>query len=157
MSIAAIDQKLRAVETFAAAVDHHTTTLNVTVARERNRMLPIHRLPSEIFTHILLQTRETSKDLDTRSVIRWTAICSIWRQIIIGTPTLWRRLDLDDGDILDLAISRNASIPLELHWRDRDLSTDGTYLSAYLYRMQSFIVWDLVVATYIYDPKPGAL
>ncbi|KDQ62556.1 hypothetical protein JAAARDRAFT_464053 [Jaapia argillacea MUCL 33604] len=62
------------------------------VARSRGRPHPIHTLPSEILAQIFLVAAQR----DAMAPMAISHVCSTWRSIALHTPSLWRRLSLDN-------------------------------------------------------------
>ncbi|KAJ7073309.1 hypothetical protein B0H15DRAFT_869255 [Mycena belliarum] len=101
----------------------------------RSLCAPIRRLPSEILVEIFELCRfafvdATTTDLEDiamKPLLDLAGVCIRWRDLVLGTPTLWSTLHLHAYDIwdkptdgpvalqlLELALERSANVPLHL-------------------------------------------
>lgn len=70
---------------------------------EKDRIIPFHSLPPELFVHIFVFATHDPLDLihsqlDT-TPLNISHVCQRWRAIALSTPTLWRRVVLTPLDI----------------------------------------------------------
>jgi len=66
-----------------------------------NREAPVSKLPMELLSEIF-HIGLDEYDLDDHHAIKYlstiSSICSIWRDVALGTPSLWRRIIYTDPD-----------------------------------------------------------
>ncbi|KAG8912368.1 hypothetical protein FRC00_004668 [Tulasnella sp. 408] len=79
-----------------------------------NHSLPVHRLPPELLSHILLlaiSPRDLERDPSAHPLAR---VCSRWREIILDTPAFWTTISNQSAsDIINLKIRRSRSSKLD--------------------------------------------
>ncbi|KAG9002193.1 hypothetical protein FRB90_011425 [Tulasnella sp. 427] len=113
--------------------------------KERNTLVPLHRLPIELLVDIL--QRATQMDSNKawmsystyhRSLAKHRTICKQWRTVIDNSPSLWATLDVrDPPQIVSMAIARSASYPLDINlgsssWHEEPQGLGGTWRSSFL-------------------------
>ncbi|KIO16645.1 hypothetical protein M407DRAFT_33707 [Tulasnella calospora MUT 4182] len=106
-----------------------------------NAAQPISRLPSEIVSHIaalgisITDYHKGLEDISPISYMKYLAslamISGIWRNTIIGTPSLWGPLSTDPPlHINRMSLERSGTCPLivETGYWEKSLSTDSEVL-----------------------------
>ena len=128
----------RAVKAFKRAKEH-MLHLKQVLEERRTWITPIRTVPAEVLTEILLFASET-EDL---ALVKLTAVCRLWRQIMLTTPRAWSFIYLkkhENRDYYDryLEVFFNRSRPLLLHLSlpDEIYDEDGMLVC-----MVPMIVW----------------
>ncbi|KAG8974765.1 hypothetical protein FRC05_006925 [Tulasnella sp. 425] len=88
---------------------------------EHNRMIPLHRLPIEIFVQIITGALEAfrthcwSGQTHLGRLAILCRVCKRWKDVIGSTPSLWATIDIrDPAAITSAAISRSSNHPLNI-------------------------------------------
>ena len=81
----------------------------------KNNIAPINRIPPELFSLIPQHWNDDSVD---ENLIAMTHVCHGWRDVLIGCPLLWTRLNCADRNKTCVYIQRSKSSPLEVHLRE---------------------------------------
>ena len=132
------DQMLKSISSFSSMIE---TARDSIKAKKEGVLHPIRRLPMEIFLHIFEDCVNDEIDGYHRNppsifegpstmALRLASVCGSWRDIILGTPYLWRHLRAPDlwsglgasshlqsylgrcrGRDIELSISFNGAIP----------------------------------------------
>ncbi|OCH86135.1 hypothetical protein OBBRIDRAFT_257913 [Obba rivulosa] len=99
-------------------------TARATVRRERNSMLPVHRLPPELLTKIFYYAPEAAVSREEvvwnptvfrlRDVAKLMAVCGRWREIVENTAILWS--SVSDWDVETFS-QRAQHVRLACHFR----------------------------------------
>ncbi|KAJ3540192.1 hypothetical protein NMY22_g4404 [Coprinellus aureogranulatus] len=117
--------------------------------RRENSLLPISRLPPEIFCEIFVSSTPDIYDLCDRRRMRYQAmdishVCHSWRVIAIACPELWGRLHVDlatNAEVLTLALERAGRAPISINmlgWTGRSDPPNATsVLSKFIRERQS--------------------
>ncbi|KAG8959479.1 hypothetical protein FRC00_001558 [Tulasnella sp. 408] len=116
-----VDKYARAIKSTLEKVQSHLFAKMSALQTEHNKMIPVHRLPIELFARIIA---EATKPLQSLRLSRPTylgrlvTLCQVskqWRDVINGTASLWASIDiLDPTTITSAAISRAAGYPLNI-------------------------------------------
>lgn len=96
---------------------------HITQARfQRNILVPaIHTLPYEILTRILALSMDTrsgrSQNPRQPLLLRTSAVCRFWKQVIFRTPSLWSVItSADRQEFVKLALIASRSTPLDINY-----------------------------------------
>ncbi|KAG8877248.1 hypothetical protein FRB98_006784 [Tulasnella sp. 332] len=129
-------QHLESLETsaaeFGAKMQHHLATHR----RVLNALLPIHRIPSEIFTEILAMSlvlwSEDANEKYQEHLYTLRCVSAAWRTLIDNSPLLWATVSCRDTlDTVRNALAKSKDSPLEVVYRARYVAR---------YRTAEFIV-----------------
>lgn len=99
--------------------------LSVSLQRQRNAALPIHRLPPEllelIFKNYLSKSLRIKRFYERKRGLRFRElnvlryVCSRWCEIVDAAAKLWTTLDLyDDPRVVDLFVQKSREAPLRI-------------------------------------------
>lgn len=117
LAIEEIDKHLVIVETWMQNEGDMASTTQAEITELkilRNAALPIHTLPREILTYILL-IRLDPLNWSIRVVTRFMSVCSSWKSLLENGWMFWPRLrSRYSPRLLELILSRNASGPLHV-------------------------------------------
>ncbi|KAG8971377.1 hypothetical protein FRC05_011139 [Tulasnella sp. 425] len=97
------------------AIDQHIAYIHTC----RNRAVPIHQLPTEIFTIIVEMdlTWNSYPEADERRLLELVTVSRVWRDIIINSPQVWTNIQARNPlHIAELFIERSKALPLSLTW-----------------------------------------
>jgi hypothetical protein len=86
----------------------------------KNHFAPINKIPPELLSLI---PKYLGKDDMDKSLIALTHACRSWRELLIGYPSLWARLDCANADKTRVYIERAKLSPLEIALRKRRVTT----------------------------------
>ncbi|KAG9041446.1 hypothetical protein FS837_012259 [Tulasnella sp. UAMH 9824] len=88
---------------------------------EHNRMIPLHKLPIEIFVQVItealepFQTRQWARPTHLGRLVTLCQVCKRWRDVINKTASLWATIDIrDPAVVISAAVIRSANHPLNL-------------------------------------------
>ncbi|GJJ05948.1 hypothetical protein Clacol_000135 [Clathrus columnatus] len=70
------------------------TTDHLNMKERRNMLIPINRLPFELFTHIILLAGPSISLYDEESYGSYALVCRHWRSVLIHSPIFWRKIHL---------------------------------------------------------------
>ncbi|KAJ7758718.1 hypothetical protein B0H16DRAFT_1416183 [Mycena metata] len=135
LELARYDVEVGRIETILDQLLFQRGSLARHVDRYKSIVAPIRRLPPELLIEIFdLCGHPSAADLNLLPV---SQVCSYWRRIAVGTPSLWSHLDLDvklwrsSGLTsrtllarLDSSLQRGGNVPLTLQV---DLQRDDPY------------------------------
>ncbi|KAG8948732.1 hypothetical protein FRC04_009343 [Tulasnella sp. 424] len=96
----------------------------------RNRPVPIHQIPAEVFTTIVIcLTSDYSPKEGERDMLNLMGVSRRWRDIILNSPELWTNIRSDHPpEHAKLIIERSKAHPLSLDWntsRFHDLDSNN--------------------------------
>ncbi|KAF7317827.1 F-box domain-containing protein [Mycena kentingensis (nom. inval.)] len=148
LRLPALDLEIKTLENALAAL---FTERNDIQARLDAHIYPVLTLPNEIVSEIFLQYIPLHPSpLGDSSPIKLTQICSKWRHIAHGTPTLWQTIQLPDSagyqrrfspncvSTVEAWLSRSAALPLSVAFGGFDYEGD--------WAMEGAKLWDVLVA-----------
>ncbi|KAI0659179.1 hypothetical protein C8Q70DRAFT_986130 [Cubamyces menziesii] len=109
---------------------------------------PSARLPSEIlaqcFEHAMscvlpgrsesLGKRDTAHQFPIHPLITITHVCKRWRDVALGTPTLWACIDDERPAQLEAFLARSRDVPISMHLTTKDMSRTALVLSKHASR-----------------------
>lgn len=120
-----IQNEIRVFKHAAWGIYNHLQGESAKLKRRINARVPIHKLPPEILTNILLLDLRAfyARDLDVdhgplpHSRRRNLAgVCHSWLNLVIDTPALWTDIQREDKDRV-VALTRSRNAPLRIHYR----------------------------------------
>ncbi|KAF8310159.1 hypothetical protein DL93DRAFT_2214067 [Clavulina sp. PMI_390] len=85
--------------------------------RAKNQLVPISRLPNEVFSEILILSRDDNYHVWSEPVL---STCARWRQCALSTPSFWSSIIITDQSHpseLSLILSRSRTCPLTISFR----------------------------------------
>ncbi|KAJ8517736.1 hypothetical protein ONZ45_g5098 [Pleurotus djamor] len=75
-------------------------------------------LPTELLIQLFsLAAGKEDGALNVRTLVSLTHVCSKWREVLTGTPTLWSTIDFSLPRLMDLCFDRARDVPLVLQGR----------------------------------------
>ncbi len=102
---------------------------------QTNQGASVHRLPNEIlrliFKHLVLRREayagyelyvygQRESGSDTRTIVGLTHVCRRWKDLMLGSPSLWARISCSDAEVTRTFLERSRSAPLSLVLSDYD-------------------------------------
>ncbi|KAG8900891.1 hypothetical protein FRB99_005680 [Tulasnella sp. 403] len=121
---------------------HATTTRSLMLRRHRNALVPIHRLPPEIFTSILTLVPGMGSTYDGLRKI--AGVCKSWHKVVTSDPTLWSTIDIltnEDKNRISLFLRKSGNAFLRINLRSNLLRlADHTMLLQNCYRWRSLCI-----------------
>ncbi|KAG8906250.1 hypothetical protein FRB99_007312 [Tulasnella sp. 403] len=108
-----------------------------TLKRQRNTLVPLHRLPPEIFMSILALAVETGSAYD--SLRQMAGVCKSWHKVVVNDPMLWSTINIctvEDKTRIPLFLRKSgnsllrfdSSFPLrDLPRADREMLLQNSY------------------------------
>ncbi|KAG8950948.1 hypothetical protein FRC04_007012 [Tulasnella sp. 424] len=115
-----VDSYAGAIKATLDDVQRHLLDKMSALHKEHNRMIPLHRLPIEMFVQIItgaLEPFQTYHWAQThlRQLLTLCRVCKRWRDVIDGTPSLWATIDVRDPPALtSVALSRSSNHSLNI-------------------------------------------
>lgn len=90
-----------------------------------NYLAPVNRIPAELLS-MILKTVEEEEEVTAvipppsgtyvdSSLVRMTHVCRHWRQVALGTATLWTCFDMRHRDKSQAFLERSRGLPLSVH------------------------------------------
>jgi hypothetical protein len=87
----------------------------------------IHKLPSELLAEVFTigQAFEIQEDAMPRSHLIVSGVCRKWRTIVLGTPSLWRWITVDDQEpwtrtLTYLKRAGQCPLRIKIHWTEEE-------------------------------------
>ncbi|CAE6470650.1 unnamed protein product [Rhizoctonia solani] len=114
-----VDRELGLIESYDVKMQLAKTAIKVTRNYAFNTV-PINRFPTEILGRIF----QIARDVEPRCVDQVALVCSRWRTISLGIPSLWSRIDLHPSlcksfypslNRAQAHISRSSKLSLDIH------------------------------------------
>lgn len=88
-------------------------------AVHHNARLPIHNLPTDIFTQCLPLFIINSYPYYVPCPKEWASVCKFWRDVIFSTPYLWSIVSSQMSPVdVHLALKRSRTTPLDVYITD---------------------------------------
>ncbi|KAG8950947.1 hypothetical protein FRC04_007011 [Tulasnella sp. 424] len=115
-----VDSYAGAIKSTLDDVQRHLLDKMSALHKEHNRMIPLHRLPIEMFVQIITGALEPFQiyfraQTHLGRLLTLCNVCKRWRDVIGGTPSLWATIDVRDPPALtSVAISRSSNHPLNV-------------------------------------------
>ncbi|KDQ20184.1 hypothetical protein BOTBODRAFT_62512 [Botryobasidium botryosum FD-172 SS1] len=120
-SLVPLDQELnrfaQARDLVVDAIDAYMQTATSEIKSRRNQLLPISRLPPEIYSLIF----ELVDRVDPLDLSRWqiSQVSKRWREIALNTPRMWARIDGSPLGLTKICVSRSKGALLMIDSSDR--------------------------------------
>ena len=91
-------------------------TATATLKFERNRHVPMNRLPTEILRWVFRNATQTEDNVP--NLLRISQVCAHWRDIMLHDFEQWTsiNLDRDDSNLAELFRRRSGRLPLRLSY-----------------------------------------
>ncbi|KAG8964401.1 hypothetical protein FRC05_003825 [Tulasnella sp. 425] len=84
---------------------------------------PINRLPHELFVAVF--ELYVGADTPVQNLVTLMLVCKLWRNIVEGTPSLWRRISGREGlSAVRKALSIARDVSLEIKYREDSAEMD---------------------------------
>ncbi|KAG8972325.1 hypothetical protein FRC05_010167 [Tulasnella sp. 425] len=114
-----VDALMKRFDSFKATFDNLVRQTEVKHIRQRNALLPIHKLPDEllhlIFHLLLFTTTGLRRSRYVRRISTLRAVSWWWRDLIDRTPLFWAHISSKDhADFVSEALERSLNLPLHL-------------------------------------------
>ena len=115
-------QKQRRRDDLLAEMDDHNTAI-IKIKTRLNTLVPISTLPSELLADIFQIVVQANRDalVSTSPPYAWVAVthvCTHWRAVALGTPTLWSDIVLPcRPQCVREMLLRSQGVPLSVHHR----------------------------------------
>lgn len=130
----------------------------ITIARRRNSLLPVNKLPPELVPDILTGALP-SKAL--REVKKLAQVQILWRDIILSNTLFWTHLSFGEPlETIALKLRRSKNAPLDIayfHSRHQDYQLFFDLVAPHAHRWRAFSVQDCpleVVRAHLETPLP---
>lgn len=101
----------------------------------QNELAPVSKLPDEILQQIFLVLRDSS-DLDFKKWYQVTHICRYWRNVTLGSPSLWTRLTTSPPALIQMMLERSQKAPLQVELRSLTHKHSVTTLTTILHEIE---------------------
>lgn len=101
------------------------------LTNRRSALCITNRLPRDILLHIFqlaIHSRTDSGELGTLTAINISQTCAYWREITIGNPSLWTKVELSALTAPQVVLVASRSGTLPLHIRITQLSTAAPWI-----------------------------
>ncbi|KAG8950946.1 hypothetical protein FRC04_007010 [Tulasnella sp. 424] len=120
-----VDSYAGAIKSTLDDIQRHLLDKMSALHKEHNRMIPLHRLPIEVFVQIITGALEpfqtyvwahpSQPQTHLGRLLTLCKVCKRWRDVIGGTPSLWATIDVRDPPaLISVAISRSSNHPLNI-------------------------------------------
>ncbi|EPQ55503.1 hypothetical protein GLOTRDRAFT_93135 [Gloeophyllum trabeum ATCC 11539] len=76
--------------------------------RERNKLLPVARLPDELALRIINQAWADAAHSQPTFLVQITHVCNHWRELALRSPLLWARVPLYNKRYVSMAMERSS-------------------------------------------------
>ncbi|KAI0659186.1 hypothetical protein C8Q70DRAFT_126768 [Cubamyces menziesii] len=123
------------------------------IRAQLNLLSPIDKLPPEIlaqcFEHVKSQFwNNRGNDLqieyrtlrkhpiEVRPLMTITHVCKRWRDVALGTPTLWTNIDDDRPAHIEASLTHSGNAPISVHLTTKDFSRTALVLSTHGHRIK---------------------
>lgn len=109
LSTSRLDSDLQILQSISDAFQHGITQRMERLRQARNSIQPVHLLPLELLTHILLQSLEgTLWEVSQLQLL--ASVCTLWWKVIISTPQFWSKVTTARD--VSLKLTKSAGHPL---------------------------------------------
>ncbi|KAG8973052.1 hypothetical protein FRC05_009167 [Tulasnella sp. 425] len=115
-----VDGYVGAIQSTLDDVQRHLLDKMSAFHKAHNRMIPLHRLPIEVFVQIITGALEPFQTYpwsgtSAKRLLTLCRVCNRWKDVIDRTPSLWATIDIRDPAALTaLAVSRSSNHPLNI-------------------------------------------
>ncbi|KAG8947657.1 hypothetical protein FRC04_010591 [Tulasnella sp. 424] len=152
-----VDALMKRFDSFKATFDNLVRQTEVKHIRQRNALLPIHKLPDEllhlIFHLLLFTTTGLRRSRYVQRISTLRAVSWWWRDLIGRSPLFWAHISSKDhADFVSEALERSLNLPLHLR-----------YIGSHAYRRE-LAFWDKAFAHHhrwesvaIHEPEGGVI
>ncbi|KDQ19468.1 hypothetical protein BOTBODRAFT_28043 [Botryobasidium botryosum FD-172 SS1] len=111
-----LDEEIKAAELAFRAYEAHSSREIEALRRRRNQLAPVLRLPNETLSSTLLfAVRGFEKyTAGIQCLFTIASVCRAWRDVALGCPSLWARLERVPLPLFSLLLARSKQAPLDI-------------------------------------------
>lgn len=153
------------IEAIDNAIEGHKEALRLLFS-QRNSLLPVCRLPTELLSEIFLRhvedhhaviRRLQADTVELLNLLNWghytwitvTHVCRHWRSVALSFPRLWTDIDCRREDCTAEFLRRSGSVPLALSYRSSSFLTPSPALELALKQIERVRVLKLRLSEFL--------